>query len=182
MNAENIKKTWHEIGNRLQTPNDSEIETIRMQKKGTALEQLVNKYKRFSIFGLVMIAVSLNWFSLGERMGMGNEKYLLTLIYAVYFATSSCIDYWLYRGVRTIDCYTMSVSEVMEKAMYYKKKHLQSIIIMIPFMLIVLGYSVYCCVDNEYFLFGMAFGAILGGVIGYRQYIDFMQQYKILSD
>ncbi len=182
MNSDDIKKTWCEIGNRLQNPNTDEIDTIMVQKKETALEALVKKYKHFSRFGLIMMVVSINWFSLGERMGIGDSKYILAVLYAVYFLTSSCMDYWLYTGVKGIDCFTMSVREVSEKALYYKKKHLQSMILMIPFMLIVLGYTFYCCAGEKYFLFGMATGALLGVAIGYRQYIDFMRQYKVLSD
>lgn len=181
MNSENIKKTWNEVGNRIKQPTSEELNSVKMKKMETAQELLAKKYKRFSVFGLVMIFVSVSWlnniFIISEDM-----RYVITILFAVYFATCSTIDFWLYRGVNSIDCFTMSVSEVVSQALYYKKKHLQSMCFLIPFAIIVLGAVVYGCNGNKTFLIGIGFGLIVGCVIGIRHYFDFMDQYKVLSD
>lgn len=181
MTQEEIKKTWQEAATRFYMPTPDEFETMYRRKKETALERLANKYKRFSRLGLMMVIMSC-FYMLPNTVFPERIRIFIAVFFALYFAVCSVMDYWLYKGVSSIDCFTMTVKEVAEKAMYYKRKHLQFIMILLPLAMIYIGLLVYASDGNIYFIAGIIFGAILGGAIGYRQYLDFMAQYKDLCE
>ena len=108
-------------------------------------------------------------------------KFVMAIVMILYFATCSTIDWWLYRGVSSINCFNMSVSEVVGKAVYYKKKHLQSMLFLIPFAVIVFGVMIYSFKADEYVIYGMIAGVLVGLTIGYRQFREFMEEYKVLT-
>lgn len=182
MTPQEIKKTWEEASRRYYRPTPEEFESMYKERKETALERLATRYRRFSTLGMVMVICSVGWAFGPIDFVFPNARIFLSLLMMVYFATCSSIDYWFYKGVSSIDCYRMSVSEVIDKALYYKKKHLQSILFLLPFAFIVIGAMAYCLSSDKYILLGMAAGAIFGLLIGYRQYREFMSEYRIISE
>lgn len=181
MTPEEIKKTWAEASRKMYTPTPEEFENMYREKKETALDRLATKYRRFSTLGLVMTIVSAFWmFSPAHIPGIP-MKFVMAIVMILYFATCSTIDWWLYRGVSSINCFNMSVSEVVRKAVYYKKKHLQSMLFLIPFAVIVFGVMIYSFKADEYIIYGMIAGVLVGLTIGYRQFREFMEEYKVLT-
>ncbi|MBD5189028.1 MAG: hypothetical protein HDS95_01950 [Bacteroidales bacterium] len=182
MTPEEIKKTWEEASRKLYHPTPEEFENMYREKKETALERLATKYRRFSTLSLIMTIVSCFWMFTPDTHLISSEmKFVLPLTMMLYFATCSSIDWWLYRGVSSIDCFDMSVSEVIGKALYYRKKHLLSMIFLIPFAVIVFGVMAYSFKTDEYIIYAMGAGLIVGLTIGYRQFREFMGEYKNIS-
>jgi len=180
MKEEDIKKTWNEAAERIYSPSSDDFTRMFRSRKESALERLARKYRRFSFISIFMICYTVI-FCLNSDFFTGNADIIMAILFAVFFATASSIDYWLYRGVKSIDCYSMTVEEVVNKAFYYRRRHLQSMILLIPMSLIVLGMMIYFYRPDRYMVAGIISGAIFGGAIGIRQYLDFMSQYRELT-
>lgn len=181
MTQEEIKKTWQEAATRFYAPTPDEFEMMFRRKKETALERLAKKYQRFSRLG-VLFAIMSCFYLMPNSVFPREITVWIAVFFVFYFALCSMMDYWLYKGVSGIDCYTMTVKEVAEKALYYKKKHLQFIATLLPLALFYIALLVYASDGNIYFMGGIAVGAIVGAALGYRQYLDFMAQYKDLCE
>ncbi|MDE5807887.1 MAG: hypothetical protein K2H76_07190 [Muribaculaceae bacterium] len=181
MTPEEIKKTWAEASRKMYKPTPEEFENMYREKKETALERLATKYRRFSTMGFVMAIVSVFWMFSPTHLADTSLKFVMSIVLMLYFATCSSIDWWLYRGVSSINCFDMSVSEVVSKALYYRKKHLQSIMFLIPFAVVVFGVMIYSFNADRFIIYGMAAGLILGLALGYRQFREFMDEYKVIS-
>lgn len=150
-------------------------------KKVTALDNLSERYRRFSTIGMIMVVCSLSYSFIHLPFREGAPRYALSIIMMVYFACCSAIDWWLHRGVASIDCFTMSVREVAEKALYYRKKHLQSMMFLFPFAAVVVGVMVWCFDSDSGIIIGMVAGILVGVLIGYRQFRRFMEEYKVVT-
>lgn len=181
MTTEEIKKTWEEASRKFYRPTPEEFENMYREKKETALERLAAKYRRFSTMSLVMTILSCFWMFSPAHFSSGDMKYIVAIVMMAYFATCSLIDFGLYRGVSSINCFEMPVNEVISRARYYRKQHLLSMIFLIPFALLVFGVMVYAFNADKYLIYSMCAGLIVGLLIGYRKFREFMDEYKIVS-
>ena len=181
MTPDEIKQTWNEAARRFYNPTPEELLKMYQSGKSTALENLSKKYRRFSILGLVMALLSIQFLINKALILDDSMRYIVTIAFILYFALASSIDYRLSKGVASIDCYTMSVSEVAAKALYYKKIHHRSMIILIPFALALIGLLGYALRSEEWFVIGIVCGFIVGAIIGVHQYLEFMSLYRQLT-
>lgn len=181
MTQEEIRKTWQEAATRFYCPSPDELEEIYRRKKETALEKLALKYKRFSCLGLAMMFVSC-CYMLPNHLFASELRIWVSLSLIMYFGMCSAMDYWLYKGISSIDCLTMTVKDVAEKAMYYKRWHLIFMAILLPCALAVFGLLVYAAGFDKYLTIGVIAGGIIGLALGYRQFLDFMSEYRKLSE
>ncbi len=181
MTQEEIRETWRLAATRFFTPPAEGPENFYRRKKETALEKLASKYKRFSIMSLVMIFVS-SIYMVPHMLDGLQMRIWVSLAFMVYFAMASAMDYWLYKGITSIDCLTMTVKEVAEKAMYYRKMHLIFIAILFPIAVGVIILLLNAAGFEIYLSFGVCAGAIVGLAIGYRHFLEFMAEYRKLSE
>lgn len=178
---EQMREAWVEMGKALGMSSIPDNNPKDFQKKKTSLDHLRERYRNFWIFSLIMAFAGFLIFSTG-RFIMSNLNLWLGIAYAVYFLTTSLMDYWLWKGLGTIDPLQMSVSEIAGKAMFYRKRHLQFMIILIPMAIALLCFTGYVFSSEMYFLNGMIAGAILGLILGTIQFRRFMSEYRKLSD
>lgn len=181
MTQEEIRQTWQEAATRFYCPTPDELEDIYRHNKETALEKLATKYKRFSCMGLAMMMVSC-CYMLPNSLFDSDMRIWVALAFMLYFGICSAMDYWLYKGITSIDCLRMTVKEVAQKAMHYKRWHLIFMAILLPCAISVIGILLYAAGFDKYLMMGVMAGAILGIVIGYRHYLDFMAEYRKLSE
>lgn len=182
MTQEEIRDTWKEGTRNIRRPDEREIELLLIQRKETALERLKHKYRNFSILGLVMAIISINWIFTGSRIFENNNAALLIgITFCCYFGVCSVIDYFLLRGISAINCITMPVNEVAEKSLRYRKIHLRSLMFLLPFAFICIGVMAFAFRDDKYTVYGIIFGAVLGIIIGSFQLREFMVQYRRLT-
>lgn len=176
-----IKKAWSKIGHSLESQCAPDLDPESYKRKKTALDRLRDKYRTFCVISLLMVFNSFLTFS---RVPLADSKpnFWLGVVYALYFLIAFCMDYWLWKGIGTIDPLRMSVVEVSGKALFYRKKHLQFVVAIIPIAIVVLGFTVYQFSANIYFLAGMVAGAVCGLVIGTAQLRRFMAEYRNLSE
>lgn len=186
MNTENfeiqqLKKTWTKIGEGLRAPISSGGNSEDFNKKKTALERLRNKYRLFWTVALIMVFWAYIMFA--KVVDLESPfNVCLGLSFAAYFLIVFCMDYWLWRGLGTIDPLRMPIAEVSAKSMFYRKRHLQFIAVLIPLAIAVLGFAVYVFSFEIYFLAGMFSGAVIGLVLGIVQFRRFMAEYRELSE
>lgn len=174
-----MKSAWRETATSLQTENDRLLTEFRNGNPLTSLERLRNRYRRFAILGFTMLPISFV-FMLKSIFPIEGGIWI-TLSFIVYFLTCGFMDTWLYRGLGTIDCLHMSVSEVIEKARYYRKKHLQFIVILIPMAIALLCGLAYFTGWEEHILLGMIVGGSIGFAIGLQQLFAFLRDYKNIA-
>lgn len=174
-----MKSAWRETATSLQTENDRLLTEFRNGNPLTSLERLRNRYRRFAILGFTMLPLSFV-FILKSIFPIEGGIWI-TLSFIVYFLTCGFMDTWLYRGLDTIDCLHMSVSEVIEKARYYRKKHLQFVVILIPMAIALLCGLAYFTGWEEHILLGMIVGGSIGFAIGLQQLFAFLRDYKNIA-
>lgn len=179
MTTQDMKSAWRETATSLQTENDRLLTEFRNGNPLTSLERLRNRYRRFAILGFTMLPLSFV-FMLKNIFPIEGGIWI-TLSFIVYFLTCGFMDTWLYRGLDTIDCLHMSVSEVIEKARYYRKKHLQFIVILIPMAIALLCGLAYFTGWEEHILLGMIVGGSIGFAIGLQQLFAFLRDYKNIA-
>lgn len=178
MNDE-LKKTWQDTN--VSIPRDSvSYESIINGKRKTALDNLAQRYRWFSNFALVFLLIVP--FNLLNFSLFPDVKYRMLVIiwFGSFFIISSTMDRWLYHGIKSIDVGSMSVSKVVEKALYYRKWHIRFIFILLPFALGCLGLLAYL-VDDPYLRLGMLTGFLVGVALGIRQLMNFLADYKALT-
>lgn len=186
MNKENIdieqmRKAWIEMGKVLGMQSMPKSDTKDLDGKKTALDRLREKYQTFWIISLIMAFAGFLLFSRGLFV-VSSLNLWLGIAYAVYFITASSMDFWLWRGIGAIDPVRMSVSEISEKSMLYRKRHLQFMAILIPMAIALIGFTGYVYSSEIYFLNGMIVGIVIGAIIGTIQFRRFMLQYRKLSE
>lgn len=155
------------------------IAAVRSDRRTTALSQLAQRYKRFSILSLIMVAVIP--LMLVSNLGGENFPWWIVAGFALYFLTAMVMDYWLYMGVSSIDCLTMDVESVIRKAWFYRKRHFQFMIVLLPMALMLVGAMAWWFSADRAVLYGIAFGFILGLAIGLRKLMDFLADYRRIT-
>ncbi|MCM1141828.1 MAG: hypothetical protein NC453_24925 [Muribaculum sp.] len=186
MNTENIdlqqmKKAWLEMGEALGMQPSPTDNPENFNKMKTALDRLRDKYRVFWTASLLLAFGTFMIFSNSQIIESPLNLWL-GVAYAVYFLTVFCMDYWLWRGIGTINPLRMSVSEVAYNAMFYRKRHLQFMAVLIPMAVALLGFTGYVFSSEIYFPYGMIVGAVCGLIIGIIQFRKFMAEYRKLSE
>lgn len=179
MNLEDLKRAWRSMGHNLgmQLPDD---DSENLRNKRTALDRLCNYYRRFQILGILFAVSSFLTFSHWPLISKGKGLWL-AIAYAIYFLTNYCLDWWLWKGIRSIDPLTMGAAQVSEKALFYRKRHLQMIACMIPVAIALLCFTAYMFSADKYIIAGMITGAVFGLILGINQLGKFMASYRRLS-
>lgn len=175
----NIRKDWQRTDINIGVAPTS-IDEIMEGKRKTALQNLAQRYRWFSNVALViLVANGLNIFNLMRLSDNETAVIVLGIIMSVYFIICSVMDRWLYAGICSIDILMMPVMEVVRKAGYYRKRHLQFIFILMPLALGMVGALLFLF-ENIYFRLGILLGFLLGVALGIRQLFNFLADYRDL--
>ncbi len=176
---DNLRKDWQDAN--VAIPRDSNsYESIINGKRKTALQSLAQRYRWFSNMGLLfLLMVPLNLLNLHLFPDL-KMKTAILIWFASFFLICSVMDRWLYHGIKQIDVLTMSVSEVIEKALYYRKWHIRFIFILLPLALGCLGLMAYA-IDDIYVRLGMLAGFLAGVALGIRQLLNFLADYRAIT-
>lgn len=176
---DNLRKDWQNANVSLPRDNNA-YGSIINGKRRTALDNLAERYLRFSNIAFVLILLSSTWI-FNPNMFPANHRLRIAVgvSFAVYALICSIMDRWLYQGIRSIDVVTMPVSEVIRKALFYRKRHLQFIAVLLPIVLSIIGVMAWS-MDNLYFRLGILVGFITGTAIGLRQLLAFLADYRTI--
>lgn len=177
---EQMRRAWTEMGKALGMKSVAVSDPESYGKKKTALDRLRHKHLTFWIISAMM---TVGGFLIFSRTLIVEPDLSLWLgaAYAFYFLTAASMDFYLWRGIGSIDPLGMDVSEISAKSMFYRKSHLQFMTILIPMAIALLGFTGYVYSSEIYFLNGMVAGVIAGAIIGTIQFRRFMAEYRHLS-
>lgn len=176
---EKLKQEW--TSTEINNVGSNNPDDIKNGRRRTALDNLAQRYRRFSNLGLMMLL----WapcMALGHIFPHNTFTFWLLVGFEAYFATVAVMDRWLYNGITRIDCSTMSVVEVARLATYYRKKHLTFVAILLPIAFLLIGGMAYIGSGETAFIYGLLFGAIFGAAIGAMQLMKFLNAYRDLRD
>lgn len=176
---ENLRKDWQDADVAIRRESNT-YQNIINGKRKTALQNLADRYKRFSTMGIILILLSMSYmFNPNIIPGDPTWRIGIGIAFALYALTASVMDCWLYNGIRSIDVVTMPVKEVIGKALFYRKRHLQFIAVLLPFVLAIIGAFAWKG-DNIYFRIGILVGFIAGTAMGIFHLMNFLSDYRAI--
>lgn len=185
INFDELKKAWLAMGEILGMQSTQNDNPENLNNKKTALDNLRDRYRSFWTMSLIMTFISLILFPILFTKVVIFDKpvgvYLGTA-YAIYFLIAFIMDHWLWTCIGKIDPLHMSISQVAEKSMSYRKRHLQFMFILIPIAIALFGFTGYVFSSDIFFLSGMGVGVICGLILGSIQLRRFMNDYRKLSE
>ncbi len=181
MNIEDMKLAWRDTTRSLEADNSADrmINEFKNGNPRTSLDRLRDRYRRFATAALCMMPV-LSVF-MNRRIFPEEGGVWLSVAFAVYFLIAAMMDWWLYKGVGSIDPLTMPVSEVISRAMYYRKKHLTFVVILIPMAIAIIIAMARILDSDPYLILGMAVGGAIGLAIGSLALKRFLDDYRNIS-
>lgn len=172
MEIDDIQAMWAQMNARLSSI-ENQVNNEKINKMKTAQEKLAAQYRTFAIIGMTMALTS--WLALSRLFDLW-----IALAFSTYFLMAMAMDWILYRQVRSIDMAEMTLAEVADAARKGRRLHHICQIILIPIAVVLIGYVCSRELDNEYFLWGCAVGAIIGLALGLRAYFQMMDNYKTM--
>ena len=175
MNLENLQNDWRSAGRAMRLPdNNNDFDNRRR----TSLQRLADRYGRFAILAFMFgWAMPLELWNL-NRHGEFNFPIWFLIIFVAYFLTASIMDFWLHRGVKSIDVDTMSVETVLSKTMYYKKRHMQFMMVLLPFALVSVLILAILQRGDTPVIIGMGCGFLFGTLFAVYIFRQFMADYR----
>lgn len=174
MDLEEMKKNWNELDNRvadLEAKNQEIMDYIWANNVRSARERLMFQYRRFIFIGSIMAIVMA--LTRGEFF-----PWYIKIAFICYFLLVAAMDYYLYMGIKGIDINTFTVNDLVEKALFYRRRHHIFQLILLPIAIVML--TAQFCIAAEYFRWGMLAGLIIGLAVGLSIYVRIMRNYKSL--
>lgn len=178
MANQSLHDAWQQIGNQTSAHNSS-INLHDIIRRSTALDNLANRYRRFSRLGVVMALFSIVYILNPAFPSPWNIILGVYLIF--FFALCSLMDYRLYQEVSEIDIVDMGVEQVAVRALKCRRHHHISMIILMPLAFIFVGSMMILFRNDVYMIAAMCVGLVLGLAIGLYQYFRFMADYRRLT-
>lgn len=183
MTTEELEKAWLVLSDRIDRLEKNELDRDRVfgMKRKTALENLASRYRRFSTIAFILILPGMMSFL--NPVFHADMKWWVAGFFAVYMALAGCMDYWLYKGVSAIDVTSMPVMEVYGRCRFYRRRHHQFMLVLIPLACAFIALTCYVFRFDDYFIAGVIAGGVVGLILGTVQYFRFMSDYKdVISD
>lgn len=152
---------------------DEQMAKIKVGRIVTARDRLVRRYRIFTVVGMLMCAVSVILYRHVLPM-------FPRILFGGFFLVASMMDLYLMIGIKKIDCCSMGVAEVAEKARYYRRRHHMFMAVLIVLLVPVLGSVAVALSDDMAYICGMAVGGTVGLVLGIGIYLKIMREYRTL--
>lgn len=160
--------------------DDRIIRNIIAGRRVTALDRLEKRYRRMGVLCLIFaVLIPLEMLFVFDV----EERWLLFWTFAAFFLVAASMDFWLSNGIATINVYDMSVSEIVNKAMGYRKRHLQFELVLIPMAAILIAeLGSFLAKGNAGIWIAIAVGGLVGLSIALRLFFKFMRDYKRIQN
>ena len=166
-----IRQDWEKAKTAL---GNASGDNVPDTQRKTALDKLVARYRSFvRLEGLCIVLIPFAMYWLFSDRGL-----LLPIYAAAFFIFAAAVDYWLARKLATIDIQQMNVSAVVRTALDCRKRHLQSMILLIPLGIGFIAALAYGALNETRILIGIAVGFVIGLAAGIREFRAFMRDYR----
>ena len=168
-----IKQDWKKTKAALRNCNaDGKIPD---PKRKTALEKLIARYRSFvylECLCLILFPSCMHWL-----FNDPNDT-LLAMYAIIFFITAVVVDYKLAQKLATIDIQQMTVAAVLRTILECRKRHLQSMILLIPMAVGFIGVIAYASINETHLLIGIVVGLVAGLALGIREFRGFLRDYR----
>ncbi|MDE6560269.1 MAG: hypothetical protein K2K75_02690 [Muribaculaceae bacterium] len=176
VDIEQMRKDWIEMGKALgmeTLPDDPD----NMNKKKTSLDRIHDGYRKgcdMSILGTIILTPFFFF------MPSISDEYRISLAitFAIMGLANAYVMYWLWRGIGKINPLTMPITQVSSMAKYYKKCHLQYVLLG---SLVAIPWIVYFMIATNRSE-SVVMGAIIGGICGLYGLWKYMKDYRNLVE
>lgn len=181
MDFERMKSDWEAASRNLNADPQNTMAVFDSRRK-TLLDRLARRYRMFIIIACVSMAVfGPMWSSLTQRGFDHGTVIGMTVATVAFLGICATVDSVLYWRIKSIDCATMTVDEVLRRSMSCRKMHLLSILCLLPLAVAMISYIALCFGTDIYFICGMITGAAIGLIIGLNELRKFMNDYRDLK-
>lgn len=183
MTTEEMREAWNETSRRL---DQLEKEYFGMRnevihsRKRTALQNLAQRYKRFSLLSIVFIFIAP--FYGFNHLFEGWLSICIPISMVIFFGIASVMDWWLYKRVSGIDVTIMTNEKVVRESRLCRRRHFQFMAILFPLALGMVSLFVIGFKNEVWGIFSCAIGLVIGLAIGLRQLINFLNDYRMLRE
>lgn len=180
---DDIKLIWQDLNDRLshlEAENKALMNKVKQSNYITARDKLVKKYYAFIFLEIIMI-IFMSFFLIFNPYV--NEKYRIgALVYwDLFFIMEIAIDTYLLMQIQSIDIYNSPITEVARRAARNWKFHKLAIVIGLPLAFGAIIIFALALDANEYTIFGMIVGGVVGAIIGGSQLLKIKKYYKRLQ-
>lgn len=182
MTPDEMRTTWRELLERMDAL-ESEMRLSGVSpcdpRMTTSIDNLKKRYRMFITIEMLMLPLTIMW-TRSDIIADERFRLPLMLAFCLFYIIAAAMDLVLYRGVASIDVYTMPVSDVCAKARHYRKMHLMMMSALIPLAIGLL--ILLCCAfgSESLMLWSVLCGAVAGLAIGLVQLHRFMTDYRRL--
>jgi membrane-associated HD superfamily phosphohydrolase len=172
MNIDELKNEWQSLKTMPKQTGDTMVTDVVNGKLSSAREHLMTQYKKMFAFMAPFGCVVL--FALAYRLPLS-----IVIVTTLYILIAAAMDYYLYRGIKGLDLSTEGVTQIVTKAKFYRRRHHQFQLFLIPVVVILIG--LYFSFATEWEQKGLVVGVIIGLVVGLPKYLSLMRDYKQLQ-
>lgn len=180
---ENMKAMWSDLNQRisvLEVENRELARKIIKEKYSSARERLIRKYYSFMVVEAIMIIFMSLFLIYNPQI---NEKYRIAALISwdVFFLFEFLADSYLLYQIKNIKIFSSNINEVAKRAADNWKLHKILILIGLPLAIGVIIIFALAIDANEFTIYGMFIGGLIGGIIGIYQLLKFKNNYKQLQ-
>lgn len=171
MDEQKIRQDWEKTK---ATLGNTAADNVPDTQRKTALDKLIARYRSFvrmECLCIILIPLAMYWL-------FSDNGILLPISAAAFFLFAALLDHWLARKLATIDIQRMNVTAVVRTALDCRKRHLQSMVILIPLGVGFIAALAYTTLNETRLLIGMAVGFVVGLAAGIREFRAFMRDYR----
>lgn len=181
MNTDELKDRWRGLARPRTTgaspapvANDPMIDKVTSGKAVTARERLMARYRMmFSVVAPLGMLCLLPVWKLLPLWGVATVL--------LFFLVAALMDYYLYRGIRSIDLSADGVEEVAAKARFYRRRHHLFQLLLIPWAIVIIAIYLSSFGQEEGMLWGIIGGGVVGLAIGLLMYFQMMRDYRSMQ-
>ena len=182
-NLNDMKTMWMELNEKvsaLEAENKNLARKMINEKYKSAKERLINKYNAFIWIEAILIFFMTLFFLYNPQV---NHKYrIITLIYwDVFFLIEVIFDCYLLNRIKSVNVYSSSINEVAKKATDNWKLHKKGVIIGMPLAFGAVILVSLALNANEFTIYGIILGGVIGVAIGINQLLKFRKYYMLLQ-
>lgn len=176
MTPDELKDNWRKLDSAspLRSPRlpAEEIDRITSGRITGARERLIGRYRRMATMvpaaGICCLFPLLKVFPLWVFFS-----------FLGFYIVAAAKDWYLWKGIKGIDLNCDGVEEVARKARFYRRRHHQFQIVMIPLAGIIIGMMCMSALEiDRYMLYGILTGLVIGLPAGLIVYLRIMRDYR----
>lgn len=177
MTPDELKNTWRQSGaadpsSYGRPVGDAEIDRITSGRITGARDRLMRQYRLTFLFAPAAGILC-------QLPLLGTIPLWISLAFILFFIIAGGMDYYLWRGIRSIDLDFDGVEEVARKARFYRRRHHQFQLLLIPAAVVIItAFALSAAEVDIHMVYGIIAGIVIGLPLGLTVYFRMMRNYR----